>query len=405
MDVLRFIFSEHSLKVTSPPPEQIPSVIPNWDLLQGSVVSKEIAEKVPTLSNKSALRLGVICHAYNVNSALLSWVKDILDTHDISALVFTTDLLDKKVQLEKFLDTIKVRPSFCKILLLPNFGRDVVPFWKSLQEIGPFADVFLKIHWKKSPHLDLHFPQSDNKPACDAWNEDLYSSLIPKDAKDMHELLQLFDQHKLSCVFPRPWEPLTNLHWHSTSNIDHAAIILKDLDCPAGAILIPLVFPAGNMFYGSTHFFLEFINHFLNKEDYPSEPLAADGTVLHAIERIYTLLSASKGFNVAVLMPPVSAPGWQECNAGDGGGRRFVVFPVAELLSSHGDPCSECQASGVTSDAHAPISLPYLYQSLITQEAQRLIKANTVLRYRMKWLSPKRYPRKMKAWLMKQWSR
>jgi hypothetical protein len=59
----------------------------------------------------------------------------------------------------------------------------------------------------------------------------------------------------------------------------------------------------------------------------------------------------------------------------------------------------------VKSDAHAPISLPYLYQSLITQEAQRLIKANTVLRYRMKWLSPKRYPRKMKAWLMKQLSR
>lgn len=405
MDVFRFRFSECSLKVTSPPPDCIPSVIPDWHLLRGCSIPHGIAERVPPSSISSVPRLGLICHAYNINSDLLSHLQAILDGHDIAAIVFTTDHHEKREQLEKFLRSVKVLPTFCRILILPNLGRDVVPFWKSLAEIAPFADIFLKLHWKKSPHLDFHFPQPGNKPACDAWNQDLYSSLVPTKRKDMQALLQLFNQHKLSCIFPRPWAPFANLHWHSSSNLKHAAALLEDLDCPPSAILVPLIFPAGNMFYGSIQFFSLFLNHFLEKDDYPREPLAADGTVLHAIERIYALLSASKGYNIATLVPNESVPLSDGEYGADNLERRIVVFPVPELLFSDSNVHSSGLGFEERVDAHTPNSLPYLYQSLIIRETQRLIKANSELRNRMRWLRPGHYPAKIKTWLTKKLNR
>lgn len=392
MDVFRFRFSHQSLRVTSPPPDDIPSIVPNWKLLNSCSIPKDIAEPLIPCRKDSLPKLGIICHAYNVTSELLAHLRKLLESQDISSIVFTTDSPDKKEQLRAFLTSIRVQPQFSEILMVPNLGRDVVPFWRSLETIAPYADVFLKLHWKQSPHLDVHFPQADGKPACNAWNDDLYSALIPGRSMDIEQILLLFKQEKLSCVFPRPWPPLWTMHWHSLPNINHAANLLKDLDCTASAMLIPLVFPAGNMFYGSTKFFRGFLDHFIARSDYPGEPLAADGTVLHAIERIYTLLSASKGFNIAALFPEIPLAEQQTRKPGDTCSRRIVVFPVADLLNS----CAPSKLVG-----NAEYSLPYLYQSLMVAETQKLIKWNSVLRRRMRWISPRGYARRIKAWLAK----
>jgi hypothetical protein len=114
--------------------------------------------------------------------------------------------------------------------------------------------------------------------------------------------------------------------------------------------------------------------------------------VLHAIERIYTLLSASKGFNIAALFPEIPLAEQQTRKPGDTCSRRIVVFPVADLLNS----CAPSKLVG-----NAEYSLPYLYQSLMVAETQKLIKWNSVLRRRMRWISPRGYARRIKAWLAK----
>jgi hypothetical protein len=80
-----------------------------------------------------------------------------------------------------FFPVVNVELKFFKVHLAETIGSDVVPFWLSLKNIAPHADVFLKIHWKHSPHLDQHYPQADGSPACNAWNEDLFSSLVQDD--------------------------------------------------------------------------------------------------------------------------------------------------------------------------------------------------------------------------------
>jgi lipopolysaccharide biosynthesis protein len=392
MEVLKFIFSKDSLIVTYPPPEAIASAVPNWHILSSPRIEPNIAQKIDIIAPIDPPRLGIICHAYNVSKELLGQLDHIIKNYRPSSIVLTTDTDSKKNRLEGYLASLPMAPVFCDVLVVPNHGRDVLPFWIGLKAIAAHADVFLKIHWKQSPHLDQHFPQFDGQPACNAWNTDLFTTLLPDSLQELRDILILFKQANLSCIFPRPWQPLWHLHWHSHPNMLHAATLLEELNCPKTAMLIPLIFPAGNMFYGSVPFFEKFLDFFLAKDDYPGEPLPADGTVLHAIERIYTLISASNGFNIASLFPPSTENSGQDIGHHVLSKRRIVLFPVADLLQS----CNSASENLNTANA-----LPLLYQSLMVTSSQKLIQSNQTLRSRLKWFQVKSYPSRIKAWLLK----
>ena len=388
MEILRFIFSPQSLRVTALPPDDVPSAIPDWELLSSYSIPNHIAQRLEPSIARDVPRLGIICHAFNVSSDLLDELNSIFSSHEISSIVFTTDSHQKKAIIQAFLASIANQPQFTEIHIVKNLGRDVVPFWVALAAIAPHADVFLKLHWKKSPHLDYDNSQRDTRPSCNLWNHDLYSTLHLPDQKEIQELLMLFKTEKISCVFPRPWPRLWKLHWHSQSNLLHASDLLDQLHCPKIAMLIPLIFPAGNMFYGSVDFFRQFLDFFLAKKDYPCEPLPADGTVLHAIERIYTLLSASKGYNIATIFPIISG----DTSEGTSCKRRAIVFPVADLMTS-------CESTRLVKESE--YSLPYLYQTLMIEETQKLIRANDNLRHQLKLRRIRNYPQRIRMWLRK----
>jgi hypothetical protein len=146
------------------------------------------------------------------------------------------------------------------------------------------------------------------------------------------------------------------------------------------------------MFYGLTEFFLLFLDYFLSKNDYPAEPLSADGTLLHAIERIYTLLSASHGYNVASLSPckpvgSITSPHLRSLSK-----RKIIVFPVFALINS-------CNPGDLA--AGIRLSLPFLYQSLMIAETQKPTQSNRTLYKQLNWFRPGNYPYRIKAWILK----
>ena len=353
----KFIFSVWSLAAPVRFDTGLCAVVPAWEKLNRTIVDQGILQEQPLVDIVSFTRLGIICHAYNVAPAFLRFVASAIHSCRPSAIIFTTDSIEKQATLRGFLDQLPFTPPIVKTIILPNIGRDVIPFWQSIKEISPYSDVFLKLHWKDSPHLDRYHPQEDGRKASDVWSNDTFKTLLPSTRSELEEILSLFAQG-ICCIYPRPWPPVSDIHWHSIQNLEHFSQLLSDLSLPSSLSLLPLVYPLGNMFYGSVSFFSRFADYFLESLIVPAEPIGDDGTVLHASERIYTFLAAGHGLDVAVLYPEGITGSSEATGHFISAERKVVIFPVSSLVDSAVSQCN--------------MSLPVLHFSVIANSIRSL---------------------------------
>lgn len=356
-----FIFSVESLAAPVRCDTGLCAVVPAWHKLNKPFVDQTILQEQPFDHIASFPRLALICHAYNAAPAFLKLVASTIYICQPSAIVFTTDSTEKKAVLLDFLDHLPFAPPIAKVVILPNVGRDVIPFWHSIKEISAYSDVFLKLHWKESAYLDRYYPQEDGRKACYVWSNDIFKSLLPSSRDELEEILSLFDQ-RICCIYPRPWPPISDIHWHSIGNLEHFSQLLTDLTLPASLSILPLIYPLGNMFYGSVSFFAKFTDFFIENLISPPEPIGDDGTVLHANERIYTFLAASHGLDVAAIYPENSIVSDAVTGQSLSSVRKVVIFPVSSLVD--------------LSVLKSNQSLPVLHFSMVANSIRTLISSH-----------------------------
>lgn len=334
------------------PDDGIPTLMPCWKTLESLSLpinsagdSRKEGEGRSGRSSEEVMpvRILVIIHAYDPDllEDLLWRLKSLQLLQD---LVITTDTQEKAHRIE----TLHLRSlggsSRLRVEVLPNFGRDVWPFWRVLEKHGEEYDYFLKLHLKRSTHweeLGYWNASVEGKDAGSAWNDDCFNCLIPTNDAECRSLLHWMKAHDLGALFPRPHRIVASFGWGREQNMVITAQILSELRLEPLHLLRPLFFPAGNMFWGVMATFLPFAPYFLEPGRYPAEPLALDGTFLHAVERCYSYLLASVGHAVGFLFPPQ--------NGADASGLRGVkvealmtegseegnVAPLMELLLLH----------------------------------------------------------------------
>ncbi len=354
----KFIFSSKSLIAPIREDSGFCAIIPDWAQLNKTAIDPQVLEETRLTDERSAnIRLGIICHAYNVTAEHLESVARFAVNCNPSAIIITSDTQFKLFQVQEHLKTVVGFSGFCKTIILPNVGRDVLPFWFALQEIALHADVFVKLHWKKSPHYNGYLNWHDKRRAYQAWNEDILHSLLPTSQEELADILSILKTQNIACIYPKPWAPVERTHWHCMDNLQYASQQLSSLSLPQAAAFLPLIYPLGNMFYGSVPFFMNFAAQFISNTIPPPEPVPADGTVLHATERIYTLLAACSGHDVAVIYPPAAKGTSKSEMSSKNEERRLILFPVADLLASSISPLPSNQPA---------IQLPVLYHTLVT---------------------------------------
>ncbi|PWR02521.1 hypothetical protein DKT77_11385 [Meridianimarinicoccus roseus] len=174
--------------------------------------------------------------------------------------------------------------------VVPNAGRDIGPL---LTHFGPVLiqghDVVGHIHFKKSAHVE-------NRALVDTWSEFLFEHLLGGDRGGamIDRALRAFEnQHRLGLLSAA--DPHV-IGW--TRNLRHAKTLghrlgLDDLPCYFD-------FPVGTMFWMRAQALVPFVDLKLEWGDYPPEPLANDGTMLHALERLFGVVPASNGWETAV---------------------------------------------------------------------------------------------------------
>lgn len=177
----------------------------------------------------------------------------------------------------------------------PNRGRDLGSFVTHFAERLCDYDVIGHFHTKKSPH----------NPLLERWNADILDALIGQGSEgerlpSAETAFNLIASGHASWVTAPP--PLGHFPdangWGENRGFAERILerIGSDLRLPD-----KISFPQGSMFWTSPLVLRQLAHLKLNFTDFPIEPIPADGTVAHALERILFLLAPGEGQQPHVL--------------------------------------------------------------------------------------------------------
>ena len=204
-------------------------------------------------------------------------------------LFISTISEEKKYYIENCLTTSNANKY--EIQVFNNIGRDVFPFLSQMKKKFSKYKYICHIHTKKSNHKSLLGAN---------WRNYIYSNLFGS-ADIVSEILFDFEKNKkLGFIFPEIYYDLIkDIFGFDESNFvlnkpnkKYMNFILQKI-FKGFKIGYKLDFPAGNMFWAKTKAIYQIFNIRL---PYPKELNQTNGTIMHAIERIWLYLVKLNGF-------------------------------------------------------------------------------------------------------------
>ncbi len=243
--------------------------------------SNEInTEKFPlyNIRRKATTTLAVVVHVFYKKE----WqcIKNKLKTIQATDYDLYVTLTEKSRELS---EKIKDEYPNATILIVPNRGRDILPFLFLLGRLKSAGYSYvLKMHTKKSTH------RVDGQE----WFEDMINKLLPSPRKVQHIIKSLED----GAAIIGPSGHYISLSRYIGSNLAHISKLLHDRydDSRADEIVRNINdygYFAGSMFWARIDTFDSLLAIPFIPEDFESERGQIDGTVAHAIERLLTAVS------------------------------------------------------------------------------------------------------------------
>ena len=218
-----------------------------------------------------------IAHVYYTDLAD-EIVEALLRCGTLHSVVITTPTPTDELLIDALEKLAKARPTL-NIAVLPvkNIGRDIYPFMQAINhEFVLDCDVFLKIHTKKSLHLDEYKGRN--------WRKQLLTTLC-KD-KDQTSLiaaaLHNSDEAWLAC--PDAFTAGNESWGKNKRNVKKLAQRLGI------KVSKNLVFAAGSMFWARNEVIKQLKNLEIAEHEYSLKHDQLDGAIPHAVERLFGVL-------------------------------------------------------------------------------------------------------------------
>ena len=168
-----------------------------------------------------------------------------------------------------------------------NKGRDVLPLLIQLKKHIKKYKYICHIHTKKSFHIDFG----------EEWRNYLYNNLLGNKNIVLEILTEFEINDKLGMIFPEIYYKVYITYGKNIlgANLKDMESILSRIRPYLKLSINNLDFPMGNMFWANVKSIYQIFN--LNLiEEIPDENGQIDGTLMHAIERIWIYLVKFNGF-------------------------------------------------------------------------------------------------------------
>lgn len=231
------------------------------------------------LKKNGLLRIAVALHLYYVEQ----WddIRELLKNIPFSFDLFVTTTAENKHIVSELLS---LHFPDAKLYITANRGRDIGPLFGLLQHENLAAyDFVCKLHTKKSPHLDPELVQK--------WREELLISLLPS-KEGVQAIFDLFNTRPEVGIVTGAGV-LVHAHYTPGGNIG----LLRELAARLGFNLDEMAyeFPGGSMFWCRGQIFNSLNALNISEEDFEPESGQTNGTLAHAIERIFPLIAYHQG--------------------------------------------------------------------------------------------------------------
>ncbi|KQO15436.1 rhamnan synthesis protein F [Paenibacillus sp. Leaf72] len=204
----------------------------------------------------------------------------------------TTNTEEKKKAILQVFD--KLECNKLEVWVIANRGRDVSSLLVASKDIIMNYDYICFAHDKKTAQIK---PYSVGESFMYKCFENILGS-----REFVENIIQTFeDNSKLGLLTPPPpnhgiYYSTIGLEW--SNNFKNTKILLEKLgmkDIPMDGLKEPIA-PLGTMFWFRSKALKTLIDYDWKYEDFPKEPNDMDGTILHAIERIYPYVAQHEGY-------------------------------------------------------------------------------------------------------------
>jgi glycosyltransferase involved in cell wall biosynthesis len=253
---------------------------------QGPWLQKVIQDGSASKCSSRDLRIVLHLHAFYPDQ-LVSIVERLNLNHA------TPDLFVSVVTEEGALETKAALSSYkgcvAKVRVTPNRGRDIGPFLTEFGQALCSYDIIGHLHTKKSTHVA-------DRPFAEAWNTFLLENLLGGSrAGRMLDVIvsEMMSDSEIGIVYPDDPHVVS---WTKNRKI------ANELSDKMGISDLPeqFNFPVGSMFWARSAVVRKFVDLNLEWDDYPLEPVPIDGTLNHAIERMFGVAPVAIGLTSAV---------------------------------------------------------------------------------------------------------
>lgn len=168
------------------------------------------------------------------------------------------------------------------VMLVDNNGRDNGPFLDHVVDYAFEGDTICHIHTKKSPEVGGSYGEK--------WRRALYGALLNQTAVDA------FGDNDLGLLFP---DTSRSVGWGK--NKSFCEDIARNLGCSLPRHPGPM--PVGNMFFARIEV-ARAMRKGTHGMPWPREPVPYDGSILHAIERMWPIACNAVGLEWAAIHVP-----------------------------------------------------------------------------------------------------
>lgn len=214
-----------------------------------------------------------------------------------SDIYITTNTEDKKVKIEKKFSELKCNK--LKVIVIENRGRDVSALIVATKNFIMDYDYVCFAHDKKVTQLDMGIKG-------EAFSYKCFENIL-KDDIFVKNIIDTFESNpRLGLLTPPPpnhsdYYPTISFEWGY--NYEKTLEVYKQLNLtvPISLEKEPIA-PLGTMFWFRPKALKKLFDMDWNYSDFPREPNGTDGTLLHAIERIYPFVVQEEGFYPAWVM-------------------------------------------------------------------------------------------------------
>lgn len=219
-------------------------------------------------------------------------VPDNIDVYIVSA---------NKVLLDEIKNQIIVRGlANCFVRDKNNKGRDFSALLVACRDILTKYDYLCFIHDKKS---HAHSPVPSGK----TWFYNLWSCMLNSNGY-IKNIIETFEDNPCLglLVPPEPChsEAIAGIGWTWADDFDITQDLLQRLgiEVPMDRNLHPITL--GTAFWCRTKALQPLFELQYEYDDFPDEPMAIDGTICHALERIFAYVAQGTGYYTEYVMPP-----------------------------------------------------------------------------------------------------